>query len=63
MQGNLIKGTSLLRRAHNLAPEEPMIINDLSVALIASGHEDEARTILAKLGHADLVDTIKSSER
>jgi hypothetical protein len=36
MEGNLVKGLSLLRRAYNLAPLEPMIINDLSVALIAA---------------------------
>jgi Flp pilus assembly protein TadD len=58
---NLSKGISLLRRAHILAPDEPMIINDLSVALIAAGKEDEARETLAKLGHPDLVDAIKST--
>ncbi len=30
-----------------LAPEEPMIINDLAVALIAAGKDDEAREILS----------------
>jgi Flp pilus assembly protein TadD len=57
-----MKGLSLLRRAHILAPDEPMVINDLSVALIAAGQENEARTILARLGQGDLVDTIKNSE-
>lgn len=30
-----MRGISLLRRAHVLAPEEPTIINDLGVALLA----------------------------
>jgi hypothetical protein len=38
-----------------------MIINDLSVALIAIGKEDEAREILAKLGQPELFDTIKDA--
>ena len=58
---NISKGISLLRRAHILAPDEPMIINDLSVALIAAGKEEEAKEILAKLGQSDLVDVIKST--
>lgn len=62
MQGNLMKWTSLLRRAYILAPDEPMVINDLSVALIAWWQEEEARAVLSKLGHADLVDNLKSSE-
>jgi Flp pilus assembly protein TadD len=56
---NIAKGISLLRRAHTLAPTEPMIINDLAVALIALGKEEEAREVLAKLGQPDLFDTIK----
>lgn len=62
MKGELMKWLSLLRRAHILAPDEPMVINDLSVALIAAWQEHEARTILARLGQWDLVDTIKNSE-
>lgn len=62
MQGDLMKWISLLRRAHILAPDEPMVINDLSVALIAAGQENEARTVLARLWQGDLVDTLKSSE-
>ncbi len=58
---NLSKGLLLLRRAHILAPDEPMIINDLSVALIAAGKEEEAKEVLAKLGHSDLVDVIKNT--
>jgi hypothetical protein len=38
-----------------------MIINDLSVALIAAGRETEAREILAKLGQAHLFEAIKNS--
>lgn len=59
MNTNVSKWVSLLRRAHILAPEEPMVINDLSVALIAAWHEDEARAVLAKLWNPDLVDVIK----
>jgi Flp pilus assembly protein TadD len=61
MTANLSKWVSLLRRAHILAPDEPMIINDLSVALIAFWQEEEARTILAKLGQVDLTNTIKAT--
>jgi hypothetical protein len=38
-----------------------MIINDLSVALIATGQEDEAREILAKLGQPELFDIVKGA--
>ena len=61
MTGNITKGVSLLRRAHILTPDEPMIINDLSVALIALGQEEEARSVLAKLGQLDLFDVIKGT--
>lgn len=61
MTGDLTKGLTLLRRAHNLAPDEPMVINDLSVALMAGGFEEEARTVLAKLGWSELLDTRKTS--
>jgi Flp pilus assembly protein TadD len=61
MTANIAKGVSLLRRAHILAPDEPMIINDLSVALISIGKEDEARSILAKLGQPELFDVIKNA--
>lgn len=58
---HLSKGLLLLQRAHILAPDEPMIINDLSVALIAAGRENEAKEILAKLGQGDLFESIKSN--
>ncbi len=61
MTTDLVKGVSLLRRAHVLAPDEPMVINDLSVALIAAGYEDEARSILAKLGQEHLFDSMKTA--
>jgi hypothetical protein len=38
-----------------------MVINDLSVALIASGKEDEARAVLAKLGQPALFDAINGT--
>ena len=62
MKWDLMKWLSLLRRAHILAPDEPMVINDLSVALIAAWQESEARTVLARLGQGDLVDSLKNSE-
>ena len=61
MRADVAKWLSLLRRAHTLAPEEPMIINDLTVALLATWWEEEARTILAGLGQEDLLDTIKGA--
>lgn len=59
MTTNLARGIPLLQRAHILAPDEPMIINDLSVALIAAGKEAEAKEILAKLGEPKLVEITK----
>jgi hypothetical protein len=38
-----------------------MIINDLAVALMATGAEDEARTVLQKIGQESLVDTMKNT--
>lgn len=61
MKAEVPKWLSLLRRALILAPEEPMIINDLAVALIAAGKDDEAREILSWLGQSDLVDAIKAA--
>ncbi len=61
MRAEVPKGLSLLRRAHTLAPGEPMIINDLTVALIAAGREDEAREILVEIGQSHLVDAIKAT--
>ncbi len=61
MKAEVPKWLSLLRRALMLAPEEPMIINDLAVALIAAGKDDEAREILSWLGQSDLVDAIKAA--
>lgn len=55
------KWLALLRRAHTLAPEESMIINDLAVALMATGAEEEARTVLQKIGQESLVDTMKNT--
>lgn len=61
MRAEIPKWLSLLRRALNLAPHEPMIINDLAVALIAANRDEEAREILAWLGKSDLVDMIRST--
>jgi Flp pilus assembly protein TadD len=61
MKANTPRGLALLRRAHALAPDEAMIINDLAVALMTTGAEDEARTVLSKIGQESLVDTIKNT--
>ncbi len=61
MKAEVPRWLSLLRRALILAPHEPMIINDLAVALIAAGRDEEAREILSWLGQADLVDAIKTA--
>lgn len=51
MRGDIARGLGLLRRAHVLAPTDMMIINDLGVALMASGEEEEARMLFEKSGH------------
>lgn len=51
MKGDVTRGLVLLRRAYALAPHDVMIINDLGVALMASGAEDEARVLFEKSGH------------
>ena len=45
MRGDIARGLGFLRRAHALAPTDMMIINDLGVALMASGSETEAREL------------------
>ena len=59
MKANVPKWLALLRRAHSLAPDETMIINDLAVALMATGAEAEARSVLKKIGQEHLIDTMK----
>ena len=51
MKWDIPRGLGLLRRAHVLAPTDMMIINDLWVALMASGAEEEARELFEKNGH------------
>jgi tetratricopeptide (TPR) repeat protein len=50
MKGEVVRGVALLRRAFSLAPTDPMIINDLWVALMASGRETEAQELFALTG-------------
>ena len=38
-----------------------MIINDLAVALMANGSEEEARIVLQKIGKEHIVDTFKNT--
>lgn len=61
MKANIPKWIILLRRAHSLAPDEPMIINDLAVALMATGAEMEARNLLQKIGQEALLDSMKNA--
>ena len=61
MKANVPKWLALLRRAHSLAPDEAMIINDLAVALMATGAETEARSVLQKIGQEHLIDTMKGA--
>lgn len=61
MKANVPKWLILLRRAHSLAPDEAMIINDLAVALMATGAETEARTLLQKIGQEFLLDSMKNT--
>lgn len=61
MKANTPKWLALLRRAHSLAPDESMIINDLAVALMATGAEDEARSVLQKIGQESLIDTMRNT--
>ncbi len=63
MKSNVPKWLALLRRAHSLAPDETMIINDLAVALMATGAEAEARIVLEKIGQEHLIDTMKDIVR
>ena len=51
MKGEVTRGLALLRRAHALAPTDMMIVNDLGVALMASGKEEEARVLFEQTGH------------
>ncbi len=59
MSGAEAKGILLLRRAHSLAPEDVMIMNDLAVALMTLGQEVEAREILKTIGQEEMFDTLK----
>lgn len=60
MKGDISRGLSLLRRAYTLAPDDLMIANDLSVALMASGNEEEARELFEKTGNTRAFNTLNS---
>ena len=51
MRWEIARWLWFLRRAYALAPTDMMIINDLGVALMASGEEEEARELFEKSGH------------
>jgi Flp pilus assembly protein TadD len=58
MRGDVARGVSLLRRAYTLAPDDHLIVNDLGVALMASGAEDEARSLFEKIGNTMGIEAI-----
>lgn len=62
MRGEISRWLGLLRRAHALAPTDMMIVNDLWVALMASGEEDEARELFEKHGHTVWLGAIKAMD-
>ncbi len=62
MRGEIARGLWLLRRAYALAPTDMMIINDLGVALMASGKEEEARELFEKNGHTVGLGAIKAMD-
>ncbi len=62
MRGEIARGLWLLRRAYALAPTDMMIINDLGVALMASGKEEEARELFEKSGHTVGLGAIKAMD-
>lgn len=50
MVGEVRKWIALLERAHIIAPEDSLIIEDLGVALLAQGKIQEAREYLKQVG-------------
>lgn len=60
MNGSGVKWITLLRRAHSLAKEDVMILNDLAVALMTIWEEKEAREIMKQIGQEALFDSIKN---
>lgn len=62
MKWNISRWLSLLRRAHILAPDEMMIVNDLWVALMASGLEDEAKLLFEKTWNTLALDAMRAMD-
>lgn len=62
MKGTVTRGIVLLKRAHALAPDEMMIANDLWVALMAAGLEDEARILFEKTGNSVALDAMRAMD-
>ena len=62
MKGEISRGLGLLRRAYVLAPTDMMIINDLGVALMASGAEEEAKKLFEQSGHTVGLDAIEAMD-
>ena len=45
-EGDAPRAASIFRQLQEMAPEEPRVIGGLARALLASGHKDEARSVL-----------------
>jgi Flp pilus assembly protein TadD len=60
MNGEKEKWVAILRRAQNLLPEDISIAEDLALALISSGYEEEGVKLLQKFGSTDRLREIQS---
>lgn len=54
-----MRGISLLRRAHALAPDEMSIVNDLGIALMSIGREEEAHTLFEETGNTLALEALR----
>jgi Flp pilus assembly protein TadD len=59
MKGEVIRGISFLRRAHNLAPDEMSIVNDLGIALMSIERDDEAHALFTETGNTLALEALK----
>lgn len=59
MDGHHDKGVMILRRAHNLFPEDSLIAEDLAVALIATKEVNAGIELLQKFWITERIETMK----
>jgi tetratricopeptide (TPR) repeat protein len=57
---NYQKGSSILRRALNLAPDDELIIEDLGMVLVAAGDRNEGLSLLRRIGKDYTIDDIRT---